>query len=85
MNFSMLGSARAASSNLNGLAEALQQTVVEVRSGETASGTRIIWGGAGLVVRNALPANPIVSPHLKARDRYVWYSWLERLPTGPAQ
>ena len=53
MNFSMLGSARAASSNLNGLAEGLQQAVVEVRSGESASGTGIIWGGAGLVVTNA--------------------------------
>jgi serine protease Do len=53
MNFSMLGSARAATSNLNGLAENLQQAVVEVRSGETASGTGIIWGGAGLVVTNA--------------------------------
>lgn len=53
MNFSMLGSARAATSNLNGLAEVLQQAVVEVRSGETASGTGIIWGGAGLVVTNA--------------------------------
>jgi len=53
MNFSMLGSARAATSNLNGLAETLQQAVVEVRSGETASGTGIIWGGAGLVVTNA--------------------------------
>jgi serine protease Do len=53
MNFSMLGTARAASSNLNGLAEELQQAVVEVRSGETASGTGIIWGGAGLVVTNA--------------------------------
>jgi len=53
MNISMLGSARAATSNLNGLAEDLQQAVVEVRSGETASGTGIIWGGAGLVVTNA--------------------------------
>jgi serine protease Do len=53
MNFSMLGSARAATSNLNGLAEGLQQAIVEVRSGETASGTGIIWGGAGLVVTNA--------------------------------
>jgi serine protease Do len=53
MNFSILGSARAATSNLNGLAEVLQQAVVEVRSGETASGTGIIWGGAGLVVTNA--------------------------------
>jgi len=53
MNFSMLGSARAATSNLNGLAEGLQQAVVEVRSGEIASGTGIIWGGAGLVVTNA--------------------------------
>jgi serine protease Do len=53
MNISMLGSARAASSNMNGLAEVLRQAVVEVRSGETASGTGIIWGGAGLVVTNA--------------------------------
>lgn len=50
---SMLGSARSASSNLNGLAEVLRQAVVEVRSGETGSGTGIIWGGAGLVVTNA--------------------------------
>ncbi|HEY3746554.1 MAG TPA: serine protease [Gemmatimonadaceae bacterium] len=53
MNLSMLGAARAATSNLNGLAETLQQAVVEVRSGETASGTGIIWGGGGLVVTNA--------------------------------
>src|SRR5438046_9343380 len=53
MNISMLGSARAASSNLNGLAELLRQAVVEVRSGDTGSGTGIIWGGAGLVVTNA--------------------------------
>jgi serine protease Do len=53
VNISMLGSARAATSNLNGLAETLQRAVVEVRSGETASGTGIIWGGAGLVVTNA--------------------------------
>jgi serine protease Do len=53
MNISMLGTARAATSNLNGLAEVLQQAVVEVRSGETASATGIIWGGGGLVVTNA--------------------------------
>jgi serine protease Do len=53
MNISMLGPARAAGSNLSGLAANLQQAVVEVRSGETASGTGIIWGGAGLVVTNA--------------------------------
>ena len=50
---SMLGSARGVSSNLNGLAELLRQAVVEVRSGESGSGTGIIWGGAGLVVTNA--------------------------------
>jgi len=50
---SMLGSARGASSNLNALAELLRETVVEVRSGESGSGTGIIWGGAGLVVTNA--------------------------------
>ena len=53
MNIALLGSARAASSNLNGLAELLRQAVVEVRSGDTGSGTGIIWGGAGLVVTNA--------------------------------
>ena len=53
MNISMLGSARAASSNLNGLAELLRQAVVEVRSGDSGSGTGIIWGGAGLIVTNA--------------------------------
>jgi serine protease Do len=53
MNFSMLGSARAVTSSLNVLAEGVQQSVVEVRSGETASATGIIWGGGGLVVTNA--------------------------------
>lgn len=53
MNISMLGPARAASSNLNGLAEELRGAVVEVRSGETASATGVIWGGAGLIVTNA--------------------------------
>ena len=53
MNISMLGSARAASGNLNGLAELLRESVVEVRSGDSGSGTGIIWGGAGLVVTNA--------------------------------
>jgi serine protease Do len=53
MNSSMLGSARGASSNVNGLAELLRQAVVEVRSGESGSGTGIIWGGSGLIVTNA--------------------------------
>ena len=53
MSASMLGSARAMSSNLHGLSEMLRRTVVEVRSGESGSGTGIIWGGAGLVVTNA--------------------------------
>ena len=53
MSTSMLGSARAMSSNLNGLNEVLRRTVVEVRSGASGSGTGIIWGGAGLVVTNA--------------------------------
>jgi serine protease Do len=50
---SMLGTARAMSSNINGLSELLRQAVVEVRSGDTGSGTGIIWGGSGLVVTNA--------------------------------
>jgi serine protease Do len=53
MNVSTLGSARATSSNLYGLSEMLRRAVVEVRSGESGSGTGIIWGGAGLVVTNA--------------------------------
>jgi serine protease Do len=53
MNISTLGPARATSSNLNGMSELLRQAVVEVRSGESGSGTGIIWGGAGLVVTNA--------------------------------
>jgi len=53
MNTSMFGSARSTSSNINGLSELLRQAVVEVRSGESASGTGIIWGGAGLIVTNA--------------------------------
>lgn len=50
---SMLGSARGVSSNVSGLAELLRKAVVEVRSGESGSGTGIIWGGSGLVVTNA--------------------------------
>lgn len=53
MNASIFGSARGVSSNVNGLAELLREAVVEVRSGESGSGTGIIWGGAGLVVTNA--------------------------------
>lgn len=53
MNSAMLGSARSTSSNISGLSELLRQAVVEVRSGESASGTGIIWGGAGLIVTNA--------------------------------
>jgi serine protease Do len=53
MNASLFGSARAVSSNVSGLAEMLREAVVEVRSGESASGTGIIWGGAGLIVTNA--------------------------------
>ena len=53
MNLSMLGAARGASTGANGLAEMLRHSVVEVRSGDTGSGTGIIWGGAGLVVTNA--------------------------------
>jgi serine protease Do len=53
MNISTLGSARATSSGLHGMSEMLRQAVVEVRSGESGSGTGIIWGGAGLVVTNA--------------------------------
>jgi serine protease Do len=53
MNISTLGSARATSSNLNGMSELLRQAVVEVRSGESGSAAGIIWGGAGLVVTNA--------------------------------
>src|SRR5512132_2071937 len=53
MSSAMLGSARAMSSNLHGLSEMLRRTVVEVRSGQSGSGTGIIWGGAGLVVTNA--------------------------------
>ena len=53
MSTSLFGSARGVSSNVNGLAEMLREAVVEVRSGESASGTGIIWGGAGLIVTNA--------------------------------
>jgi serine protease Do len=53
MNASLFGSARGVSSNVNGLSELLREAVVEVRSGESGSGTGIIWGGAGLIVTNA--------------------------------
>ena len=53
MNASAFGFARQFSSNANDLADLLRHTVVEVRSGDTGSGTGIVWGGAGLVVTNA--------------------------------
>lgn len=53
MSLSPLGPARAASAGLAGFGELLRQAVVEVRSGDSGSGTGIIWGGAGLVVTNA--------------------------------
>src|SRR5438093_5675768 len=53
MNASAFGFARQFSSNASDLADLLSHTVVEVRSGDTGSGTGIIWGGAGLVVTNA--------------------------------
>jgi serine protease Do len=53
MNIATFGTARAVSSNLIGLGALLRETVVEVRSGETGSGTGVVWGGAGLVVTNA--------------------------------
>jgi serine protease Do len=53
MNLSLLGVARAGSSDLAGLRELLRHAVVAVQSGPAGSGTGIIWGGAGLVVTNA--------------------------------
>jgi serine protease Do len=67
---SMLGSARGLSSNVNGLAELLRQSVVEVRSGESGSGTGIIWGGAGLVVTNAHCIRRGVQLHVDADGKW---------------
>lgn len=53
MNAAIFGAARAFSSSASVLAELLQRTVVEVRAGESGSGTGIVWGGAGLVITNA--------------------------------
>ena len=53
MNASTFGFARQFSSSAAGLAQLLRRSVVEVRSGETGSGTGIVWGGAGLIVTNA--------------------------------
>ena len=53
MNAATFGFARQFSSNAGDLADLLRHAVVEVRSGETGSGTGIVWGGAGLVVTNA--------------------------------
>ena len=53
MNASTLGFARQFSSSATGLEQLLRRAVVEVRSGDTGSGTGIVWGGAGLVVTNA--------------------------------
>jgi serine protease Do len=47
------GFARQFSSAASGLAQLVRGAVVEVRSGDTGSGTGIVWGGAGLVVTNA--------------------------------
>jgi serine protease Do len=70
MNISILGPARAAAQNLNGLAAGLRDAVVEVRSGETASGTGIIWGGAGLVVTNAHCIRRGAGLHVVAGDKW---------------
>lgn len=70
MNSSMLGSARGMSSNVNGLAELLRQAVVEVRSGESGSGTGIIWGGSGLVVTNAHCVRPGVPLQVDAGGKW---------------
>jgi serine protease Do len=53
VNASTFGFARQFSSSATGLAQLLRRAVVEVRSGDTGSGTGIVWGGAGLVVTNA--------------------------------
>jgi serine protease Do len=53
MNAAAFGSARQFSSGANALAELLRQAVVEVRSGNSGSGTGVIWGGSGLIVTNA--------------------------------
>jgi serine protease Do len=53
MSLAALGAARTASAGIAGLARLLRSSVVEVRSGGTASGAGIIWGGAGLVMTNA--------------------------------
>ena len=53
MNATTFGAARAFSSNASVLADLLRRAVVEVRSGESGSGTGIVWGGAGLIVTNA--------------------------------
>jgi serine protease Do len=53
VNATTSGFARQFSSSATELAQLLRRTVVEVRSGETGSGTGIVWGGTGLVVTNA--------------------------------
>jgi serine protease Do len=53
VNASTFGFAHQFSSSAAGLAQLLRRAVVEVRSGETGSGTGIVWGGSGLVVTNA--------------------------------
>ena len=53
MNISVLGSTRATYVEPEWPGGSSQQAVVAVRSGESGSGTGIIWGGAGLVVTNA--------------------------------
>lgn len=53
MTTAAFGAARAASSAMLSLGEALRGSVAGVRAGRSGFGTGIIWGGAGLVVTNA--------------------------------
>jgi serine protease Do len=65
----ILGAARQFSSGANALAQLLQSAVVEVRNGESGSGTGVIWGGAGLVVTNAhcVPRGASIEVHANGR------------------
>jgi serine protease Do len=71
MNAATFGTARAFSSNAGSLADLLRRVVVEVRSGDTGSGTGIVWGGSGLIVTNAhcVPRGSSLTIDADARGR----------------
>ena len=70
MNSDMLLAARSTSVGLAALGASLKAAVVELRGDRGASGTGIIWGGAGLVVTNAHCAPRDASCRVASNDMW---------------